>query len=70
MKLLPSDTEEDTQQRILIVKNLTLDLKYNDLVLVYGQSGTGKSTLLEGLLKETPLLSGTLDAKGTYAYVS
>lgn len=40
-----------------------------DLIVVVGQVGCGKSTLLSSIMSETCLVSGSLEVKGTIAYV-
>lgn len=41
-----------------LVRNVTMDLEYGQLTLLVGPAGAGKSTLIKGLLGETPLLEG------------
>lgn len=44
-----------------MVRNVTLDLEYGQLTLLVGPAGAGKSTLIKGLLGETPLLEGRVE---------
>ena len=50
--------------------NLTFNIKEGSLVAVVGSVGTGKSSLLSGLLGEMYKVHGTINTFGTIAYVS
>lgn len=54
----------------MIIDELSLDLKYNDLLFVSGSVGSGKSTFIMSILKEANLVSGEVIVKGRVAYVS
>ena len=41
-----------------IIKNININLKSNDLLIVVGQVGCGKTTLLHSILEETRHVSG------------
>ncbi len=51
------------------LKNISLKVKPGELVAVVGAVGTGKSSLLSALLGEMNLVSGSVNTKGTVAYV-
>ena len=44
-------------------------MKYNDHLIVVGQVGCGKTTLLYSLMEETKICSGDFKIQGTVAYV-
>ena len=48
---LPLEDPETTSTEI-VLKNINLTIKKGDLVLIYGKSGSGKSSLLEAILNE------------------
>ncbi|XP_076307522.1 multidrug resistance-associated protein 1-like isoform X1 [Tachypleus tridentatus] len=53
-----------------VLKNINLHIKTGQLVAIVGQVGSGKSSILSSLLGEMYKLSGTINIKGTTAYVS
>ncbi|XP_076648686.1 putative multidrug resistance-associated protein lethal(2)03659 isoform X2 [Halictus rubicundus] len=59
-----ADEEEDT------LKNINIDLRQGELLAVVGQVGAGKSSLLNVILKELPVNSGTVQINGKIAYAS
>jgi ABC-type transport system involved in cytochrome bd biosynthesis fused ATPase/permease subunit len=44
-------------------------LKHDDMIVVVGQVGTGKTTFLHSIMQETSKCAGTAEIKGTIAYV-
>ena len=44
-------------------------MKKGDLMIVVGQVGCGKTTLLHSIMEETKRMSGTVNIKGSIAYV-
>ncbi|XP_076291879.1 putative multidrug resistance-associated protein lethal(2)03659 isoform X2 [Lasioglossum baleicum] len=56
--------EEDT------LKNININLSRGELLAVVGQVGSGKSSLLNVILKELPVNSGTAQINGKIAYAS
>ncbi|CAD1479365.1 unnamed protein product, partial [Heterotrigona itama] len=56
--------QEDT------LKNMNINVKPGELVAVVGQVGSGKSSLLNILLKELPVNSGTVEINGKITYAS
>ncbi|XP_031575068.1 multidrug resistance-associated protein 4-like [Actinia tenebrosa] len=56
------------QQNVL--SDIDLDLKANELVIVTGPVGSGKSSLLMAIQREIPLTSGETSCYGTMAYAS
>lgn len=53
----------------VIVKGLNFDLKKGELMVVVGQVGCGKTTLLHSIMEETRLCEGKHTIEGTIAYV-
>ncbi|CAL1528330.1 unnamed protein product, partial [Lymnaea stagnalis] len=53
-----------------VVRNVTMHLPDNCLTMIVGKVGCGKSSLLSGLLGEMKLVNGSLDIKGSVAYVA
>jgi len=51
------------------LRDINLDLKHDDLIIVVGQVGAGKTTLLYSIMEETPICSGSREITGTIAYV-
>ena len=43
----------------IILNNVNLNLKYDDLLIVIGEVGCGKTTFLYSIMDETTLNSGT-----------
>ncbi len=43
-----------------VVHNVNLEVEFSQLTIIVGPAGGGKSTLLKGLLGETPLFEGRL----------
>ncbi|CAG2102865.1 unnamed protein product, partial [Medioppia subpectinata] len=52
------------------LQNISLHLKPGDLLAVIGPVGAGKSSLLMTILKELPLLSGSIETVGSISYAS
>lgn len=52
------------------LKNMNISVKPGELVAVVGQVGSGKSSLLNVLLKELPVNSGTVEINGKITYAS
>ncbi|XP_014250122.1 multidrug resistance-associated protein 1 isoform X2 [Cimex lectularius] len=53
-----------------ILKNINIKIKPKSLVAVVGAVGSGKSSLLSAFLGEMEKISGRVNTKGTFAYVS
>ncbi|XP_043798878.1 probable multidrug resistance-associated protein lethal(2)03659 [Apis laboriosa] len=56
--------QEDT------LKNININVKSGELIAVVGQVGSGKSSLLNVILKELPLNSGIIEINGKITYAS
>lgn len=73
----PQDSNEDKNKYLerkdnlksVQLKNLTLEVKEEELVAVVGTVGCGKSTLLAGLMHELKVPNGKVRTRGTKAYV-
>ncbi|NXJ75097.1 MRP1 protein, partial [Trogon melanurus] len=53
-----------------VLKNLSVSIPEGSLVAVVGQVGSGKSSFLSALLGEMEKLEGTVERRGSVAYVS
>ena len=51
-----------------ILHNVSLSCKCGELIAVVGQIGSGKSSLIQGILGEMRLTSGSLKARGRISY--
>ncbi|CAB3237240.1 unnamed protein product [Arctia plantaginis] len=52
----------------MTLKNISLRVRRNKLCAVIGPVGSGKSSLLQVLLKELPLMTGSVNVKGRVSY--
>ncbi|XP_020206051.1 ABC transporter C family member 10 isoform X1 [Cajanus cajan] len=52
------------------LRNMNLEVKHGQKVAICGEVGSGKSTLLSTILGEVPLIKGTIEVYGKFAYVS
>lgn len=57
---------EETSQ--LTLKNLSINFKKGILIGVVGPVGSGKSSLLQAILKELPLENGSVTVRGSLSY--
>lgn len=54
----------------MTLSNITFSLKEGQLLGVIGPVGCGKGSLLQAILRELPIVSGTLQVQGKIAYTS
>lgn len=54
----------------LALNSLNIDFMKGKLIGVIGQVGSGKSSLLQAILRELPLESGSISIDGTISYAS
>uniref|UniRef100_A0A8D8Y4C2 Probable multidrug resistance-associated protein lethal(2)03659 n=3 Tax=Cacopsylla melanoneura TaxID=428564 RepID=A0A8D8Y4C2_9HEMI len=52
------------------LNNITLDVKPGKLVAVIGPVGAGKSSLFQAILRELPVLEGSIEVAGSISYAS
>ncbi|CAH1738397.1 unnamed protein product [Aphis gossypii] len=52
------------------LENIHLIIKPNRLVAIVGQVGAGKSSLLQAILQELPLIKGSISVRGVVSYAS
>lgn len=52
-----------------VIADMNLKLAHNDLLVVVGMVGCGKTTLLHSIMGETKQVTGSKTVKGTVAYV-
>lgn len=62
--------EEDESWKSATLSNINVDFRKGILIGIIGPVGAGKSSLLQAMLKELPLESGSIVHKGKFAYVS
>ncbi|XP_062560530.1 ATP-binding cassette sub-family C member 4-like [Armigeres subalbatus] len=62
--------ELDESWKTATLSNLNVDFRKGILIGIIGPVGAGKSSLLQAMLKELPLETGTIVHKGKLAYVS
>lgn len=64
----PSDTVEDSQEvRTFTLQNLDLNFKNEELNVIAGKTGSGKSLLLSSIIGEADIISGTVTVPRTVA---
>ena len=61
---LGSQKAEDFQ-----LKNINMSIDKKGIYFVIGETGSGKSSLLSSILKETNCIKGTLKTQGKIAYI-
>nr|ADH16740.1 ABC transporter family C protein ABCC2 [Heliothis virescens] len=66
-KINASWTGNDTPSEMTL-KNISLRIRKGKLCAIIGPVGSGKTSLLQLLLKELPMTSGTLDVSGRLSY--
>ncbi|KAG9017508.1 hypothetical protein FRB90_001017 [Tulasnella sp. 427] len=68
----PSATADESsspkEERIFQLKDLTLDIPYGKLIAIVGPVGSGKSSLLQGMIGEMRSTSGKVTFGGKVAY--
>lgn len=57
-----------SEHQIFKLQQINLEVPKGKLVFVIGSVGAGKSTLMQVLLKELPILSGSMKMNGTISY--
>ena len=57
-------SNQESDKVVTVLKNVSLRFPANSLVAVCGSTGSGKSTLISGLMGECKLLSGSVSMKG------
>ncbi|XP_055540741.1 ATP-binding cassette sub-family C member 4-like [Wyeomyia smithii] len=62
--------EEDEAWRTATLSNVSIDFRKGILIGIIGPVGAGKSSLLQAILKELPIVSGSIVTKGKCVYVS
>lgn len=61
--------DADSSQEISKIENINLTIEKGKLVLVVGEVGSGKSSLISSILGEMQRLSGSLRLRGSLSYV-
>ena len=56
--------DEEKVERHLTLDNISLELKKGSLVGIVGNVGAGKSSMLQAILKELPIQSGSITIRG------
>ncbi|CAJ1953016.1 unnamed protein product [Sphenostylis stenocarpa] len=52
------------------LRNINLEIRHGQKLAICGEVGSGKSTLLATILGEVPMIKGTIEVNGKFAYVS
>ena len=60
----------DKEDTSMVVKNVSISLPKDKLVIITGPVGSGKSSLLMALLGELPIIQGNVCRRGTVVYAS
>lgn len=69
--ILTSDrNQDDNENSKPILRNISLQVKAQELVAVIGSVGAGKSSLLSGILGDLNIVSGECEVDGSIAYCS
>ena len=63
-----STTNKEVEVKSFELQTLNLEIPKGKLVFVIGPVGSGKSTLIQVLLKELPLVCGSMGVNGTISY--
>lgn len=70
MMQLNSSKESTQQESVTVLKDISLSLPSRSLIAVCGSTGSGKSTLVAGMLGECLVSRGTVSIEGKISYVS
>ena len=65
----PQDSSKGATDRLLTLSRISLTAHLGDLVAIVGQVGSGKSSILGGLLGDMKLCLGSVCVKGNIAYM-
>jgi ABC-type multidrug transport system fused ATPase/permease subunit len=57
----PSDEEKEDRDQKYVLRNVNISFPENELSVVSGKTGTGKSMLLSAILGEVDIISGTIN---------
>ena len=60
----------DQQESVIVLKNISLSLPSKSLIAICGSTGSGKSTLVAGMLGECRTEGGSVSIEGKISYVS
>ena len=60
----------DQQENVIVLKNISLSLPSKSLIATCGSTGSGKSTLVAGMLRECLTEGGSVSTEGKIFYVS
>lgn len=64
------ETQGETTKKPFQVKNITMQIKRGSLTAIVGRIGSGKSSLVQGLISEMRKISGEVSFGGELAYCS
>lgn len=65
-----NDEEEEFMLKAPVLDNFNVELPKGKLIGVIGPIGSGKSSLLQAILHELPLESGSMSVNGSVSYAS
>jgi ABC-type multidrug transport system fused ATPase/permease subunit len=60
----------DQQESVIVLKNISLSLPSKSLIAICGSTGSGKSTLVAGMLGECRTEGGSVSIEGKISYVA
>lgn len=68
-KIFKPSSDESPPEQTIILKNINIRLIRNELLMVIGKVGAGKSSLLNAMINEMVKLKGTVKKNGRVAFI-
>ncbi|XP_027924832.1 ABC transporter C family member 10-like [Vigna unguiculata] len=70
IKIKSADFSWEGNESKSTLRNINLEIRHGQKFAICGEVGSGKSTLLATILGEVPMIKGTIEVYGKFAYVS